>query len=221
MLPTNTFSRVRISTSAPTQSTLEGTIYVADPTTSLLVLNISPVQNTSINPSTLHAPSGSYRVIPISQITSFQLQALPPPSTSASPPPSENAFINTLPTAALQSRLTSELSKARAATLRLGPKGTSPVDQALFDSLARTMPTAWSGNRIIVSETYIIEKPYNPANIKLVNGSSGDIDRMKRVLDFEKHKVGLKFSKSVIDGKMDETGIGGGSAGKGSVKKGG
>lgn len=83
------------------------------------------------------------------------------------------------------------------------------------------MPTVWSGNAIVVSETYIIEKPYNPANVKLVNGASGDIDRMKRVLDFEKNKVGLKFSKSVIDGKMDGTGIGGGSAGKGSVKKGG
>lgn len=74
---------------------------------------------------------------------------------------------------------------------------------------------------MIVSDIYVIDKPYNPANVKLVNGASGDIDRMKRVLDFEKNKVGLKFSKSVIDGKMDETGIGGGSAGKGSIKKGG
>lgn len=214
-------SRVRISTSSPTQSTLEGTIYVADPTTSLLILNVSPTQNTSITPSNLHAPAGSYRIIPISQITTFQLQSLPPPSTSTSPPPPENASVNTLPTAALQSRLTSELTKARAATLRLGPKGTSPIEQALFDSLNRTMPSVWNGNRMIVSETYVIDKPYNPANVRLVAGASGDLDRMKKVLDFEKNKVMLKFSKSVIDGKMDGTGIGGGSAGKGSLKKGG
>lgn len=83
------------------------------------------------------------------------------------------------------------------------------------------MPTVWNGNRIVVSEAFIIDKPYNPANVRLVNGATGDLDRMKKVLDFEKNKVNLKFSKSVIDGKMDGTGIGGGSAGKGSVKKGG
>lgn len=83
------------------------------------------------------------------------------------------------------------------------------------------MPTVWNGNRIVVSETFIIDKPYNPANVRLVNGATGDLDRMKKMLDFEKNKVNLKFSKSVIDGKMDGTGIGGGSAGKGSVKKGG
>lgn len=83
------------------------------------------------------------------------------------------------------------------------------------------MPTVWDGNRIKVSETFVIDKPYNPVNVKLIPGASGDLDRMKKVLDLEKNKVGLKFSKSVIDGKMDGTGIGGGSAGKGSVKKGG
>lgn len=209
---------VRIGTSGPTSSTLEGTIYAADPTTSLLILNISPVQNTSITPSTLHAPSGAYRIIPISQITSFQLQALPPTPTTTtpvSPPPSD---LNTLPTAALQARLTHELNKARAQTLRVGPKGTSPLDQALFDALSRTMPTVWSGNKMLVSETFIIDKPYNPANVRLVAGASGDLDRMRKMLDFEKNKIGLKISKSVIDGKMDGAGIGAKTA---ALKKGG
>ncbi|KAK5946654.1 hypothetical protein PMZ80_000797 [Knufia obscura] len=206
-------SRVRVSTAAPSQSTVEGTIYVADPTTNLLVLNVSPAQNTAINPSTLHAPPGSYRIIPISQITSFQLQNLPQQQVSnAEPQPSQN----TLDTQALQNRLNREVAKLQSAQSRQGPKGTSPADQALFDSLSRTMPTRWHGNAMIISDTYIIEKPYNPASIRLMPGTSGDLDRMKRVLDMEKNKINLKISKNAIDNKLGDS-----PAAKGSLRKGG
>lgn len=205
--------RVRVSTAAPSQSTVEGTIYVADPTTNLLVLNVSPAQNTAINPSTLHAPPGSYRIIPISQITSFQLQNLPQQQVSnAEPQPSQN----TLDTQALQNRLNREVAKLQSAQSRQGPKGTSPADQALFDSLSRTMPTRWHGNAMIISDTYIIEKPYNPASIRLMPGTSGDLDRMKRVLDMEKNKINLKISKNAIDNKLGDS-----PAAKGSLRKGG
>jgi len=204
---------VRVSTAAPSQSTVEGTIYVADPTTNLLVLNVSPAQNTAINASTLHAPTGSYRIIPVSQITSFQLQSLPPQQT---PHAEQQLSPNALDTQALQNRLHREVAKLQSAQSRQGPKGTSPVDQALFDSLSRTMPTRWQGNAMIISDTYLIEKPYSSANIRLLPGASGDLDRMKRVLEMEKHKNSLKSSKNAIDSKMGDS-----PATKGALRKGG
>jgi len=205
--------RVRVSTAAPSQSTVEGTIYVADPTTNLLVLNVSPAQNTAINASTLHAPTGSYRIIPVSQITSFQLQNLPPQQT---PNPEQQPSQNTLDTQALQNRLQKEVAKLQSAQSRQGPKGTSPADQALFDSLSRTMPTRWQGNAMIISDTYIIEKPYASANVRLMSGASGDLERMRRVLDMEKNKNLLKSSKNAIDNKMGDS-----PAAKGALRKGG
>ncbi|KAK5085377.1 hypothetical protein LTR05_004661 [Lithohypha guttulata] len=208
-------SRVRVSTAAPNQSTVEGTIYVADATTNLLVVNVSPAQNTAISASTLHAPSGSYRIIPISQISSFQLQALPPAQMSNLELSPQR---NTLDTAALQSRLNREVTKLQTAQSRQGPKGTSPAEQALFDSFSRTMPTQWHGNAMIVSETFIIEKPYQPTNVRLMDGASGDIDRMKRVLDMERNKIALKFGKQQIDNRLGESPT---SAGRNNLKKGG
>lgn len=188
---------------------MEGTIYVADPTTNLLVVNVSPAQNTAISASTLNAPAGSYRIIPISQISSFQLQALPQAGTIDSSPQK-----NTLDTAALQARLNKEVSKLQTAQSRQGPKGTSPAEQALFDSFSRTMPTQWHGNAMIVSDSFIIQKPYGPANIQLIDGATGDIDRMRRVLDMERNKIALKFGQQMIDTRFEK----GGNA---NLKKGG
>lgn len=188
---------------------------MADPTTNLLVLNVSPAQNTAISASTLNAPAGSYRIIPISQISSFQLQVLPPlQSNNTEPSPS----LNTLDTAALQSRLTREVSKLQSAQLRQGPKGTTPSEQALFDSFSRTMPTQWHGNAMVVSDTFIIEKPYGPANVKLLSSASGDIDRMKKVLDMERNKIALRLGKDQIDNRLSDSQSGVGKAG---LKKGG
>lgn len=78
------------------------------------------------------------------------------------------------------------------------------------------MPTRWHGNAMIVSDTYIIEKPYTPANIQFMPGSSGDLDRMKRVLDMEKNKINLKMSKNQIDHKLADS-----PAAKGAIRKGG
>lgn len=212
---TDIVCRVRISTAPPNSSNVEGTIYVADPTTNLLVLNVSPAQNTAISASTLNAPAGSYRIIPISQISSFQLQALPSVQSSST---ESSASSNTLDTAALQSRLNREVSKLQSAQLRQGPKGTSASEQALFDSFSRTMPTQWHGNAMIVSDTFIIEKPYAPANVKLLPNASGDIDRMKRVLDMERNKIALRIGKDQIDTKLGDSPM---TVGKAGVKKGG
>lgn len=69
---------------------------------------------------------------------------------------------------------------------------------------------------MIISDTYIIEKPYASANVRLMSGASGDLERMRRVLDMEKNKNLLKSSKNAIDNKMGDS-----PAAKGALRKGG
>jgi hypothetical protein len=73
---------------------------------------------------------------------------------------------------------------------------------------------------MLISDTYLIEKPYNAANVRLGEGRHGDLDRMRKVVDMERSKATLKLSKNLIDGKMaaDNTSGKGMAAG---VKKGG
>ena len=67
---------------------------------------------------------------------------------------------------------------------------------------------------MVVSDTFIVDKPYGPANARFVEGANGDIERIKRVLDMERNKIRLKMDKSDIDTKM-------GSDGRSAMKKGG
>lgn len=80
------------------------------------------------------------------------------------------------------------------------------------------MPTQWHGNAMIVSDTFIIEKPYNPANVRLIGGAGGDIDRMRKVLDMERNKIALRMGKDQIDNRLGDSPI---AAGRAGVKKGG
>lgn len=205
-----TRKRVRVSTAAPNQSVVEGTIYVADPSHNFLVLNVSPAQNTAITPHSLTAPSGAYRVIPISQISSFQIQA---PAVNTEP---TEGVQNTLDVDRQYKRLQTEITRSKAAQMRQGPKGTTPAAQALFDAFSRTMPTRWHEDSMIVSDTFVIQPPYKVTSISLIPGTSGDLDRMMRVLDMEKNKIYLKLSKNRIDDQMGDA-----SPGKNTFRKGG
>lgn len=192
-------SSIRINLASPSQSTVEGTVYTADPITNLLVLNTNTTSSTPITSSSLAAPAGTYRIIPIASISSFQLLSLAPQPSET---PVNNAALNTIDTNAVQSRLQKNIQAQQAAQARVGPKGTTPTDQALFDALARTLRATWSGNSMLVSDTYLIEKPYGPANVRIIDGRHGDLERMKRVIEMEKSKVQLKLSKGLLDGKI-------------------
>lgn len=83
------------------------------------------------------------------------------------------------------------------------PKGISPMGQALFKAFSRTMPTRWQGTSMVVSDTFIIDNPFSgPASITLVDGATGDIERMRRVLDMERNKIELKLGKELLDKKL-------------------
>ncbi|OAP56330.1 hypothetical protein AYL99_09509 [Fonsecaea erecta] len=191
-------SRVRLTTTTPNQTTVEGTIYTADPLTNLLVVNTAASSTVSITSTSLAAPAGAYRIIPISQISTFQLLSLP-----QSPPVSANtSTLNTVDTNGVQARLARNIAGQQAARARVGPKGTTPVDQALFDALSRTHPARWSGNMMVISDTFLIDKPYGAANVRHAEGRDGDLDRMKKVVDMERQKITLRFAKGSLDGKL-------------------
>ena len=74
---------------------------------------------------------------------------------------------------------------------------------------------------MIISDTFMIEKPFNAANVRHIEGQSGDLDRMKKVVDMERSKISLRFSKGSLDGKMsaDASPVKGGA--NAGMKKGG
>ena len=77
--------------------------------------------------------------------------------------------------------------------------------QRLFDALSRTMPTKLDGDRIIVSGVIGIEKPYKPADVRLMPGAIGGHDlllKIRRVVDMERNKYNLRMSKNTIDQQM-------------------
>lgn len=48
---------------------------------------------------------------------------------------------------------------------------------------------------MIVSETFIIDKPYTSTSVSCIEEGRGDIDRMRRVVDLEVKKIALKMSE--------------------------
>lgn len=206
----------RIRVSIPS-STIEGTVYTVDPSTSLLVLNTSSstASTAAINTTTLTAPAGPYRILHLSQIQSFQVLTLPGSSSTNHTAPASDPLLDPN---ALQARLNHAISNLQSAQLRVGPKGTSPTDQALFDALSRTHPTRWEGSHMVISDTFVIEKPYGAVNVGFYSDNAGtrkgDLERMRKVVDMERNKCLLRLGQREVEGRMA------GQAGAGA-KKGG
>lgn len=74
---------------------------------------------------------------------------------------------------------------------------------------------------MLISDTFMIEKPYGAANVRHVEGRGGDLDRMKKVVDMERQKITLRFAKGSLDGKMGSEVSSGKGAVTADMKKGG
>lgn len=196
--------------------TIEGTVYTADPLTSLLILNTSNT-TANIHPTSLSAPSGAYRIIPLSQIQSFQTLSLPNPSETSSSNTTTSAAHDI---AAITHRLNANITAQQNAQARQGPRGTLPLEQALYDALSRTHPARWEGSTMVISDCFAIEKPYQSANVGYYHekdsaaasgeaqqnggggGFKGDLERFRKVVDMEASKAALRFGKGGLDKRL-------------------
>ncbi|OQR90231.1 hypothetical protein THRCLA_22568 [Thraustotheca clavata] len=69
-------------------------------------------------------------------------------------------------------------------------KNVSPMGQALFDALSKTMPCEWRGQSIQVMNEVVIDPPYATNTTKSANKQM--LERVKKVLDGELRKLRLK-----------------------------
>ncbi|EAW06567.1 anticodon-binding domain-containing protein [Aspergillus clavatus NRRL 1] len=181
-------ARVRISTAAPTTSTIEGTLFTACPITNLVAINTADKQS----------QAGDYHIIPVSRIQSFQLLSLAPnatdsPSFSHAVPP-----LHALDIRALRAREASAVGKLQEGEARRG-KGVTREAQDIFDAFSRTMPARWDGTNIIVADAVTIAAPYRVDDCRsIAAGDTAALARVRKVLEMERKKIELRNASATI-----------------------
>ncbi|KAK3175063.1 hypothetical protein OEA41_002309 [Lepraria neglecta] len=170
-------SSIRIQTTNPANPTLTGTLFTVCPLSNVLAL------------STLGGTTGSFRIIPLNNITSFTLTA--PPSITNPLPPIQPLNIN-----ALQARARAALEKAREHAKKINPQASKEA-QELFDAIARTLPTRWEKTDIVVMDQVVVKGP----GYKVEDCRSGRdtqphmLTRVKKVVDNERKRLAQKDTK--------------------------
>ncbi|BGP29033.1 hypothetical protein JCM10296v2_000769 [Rhodotorula toruloides] len=172
------------------QRDLEGALFAYD--SSFVVLASIPA-DTAARPSTpqpSNAPR-TFRFLRTSQITSVSV--LPSSSSSASlalPSPSTPLPSLSTSQADLQSRIDRAVAADRSARARIGQDVSSEA-QALFDAFAKTLPVRWAGKSIVVMDEVVVEEPYAVSNVKGAKGSGERVERVKKILEGLRTRLGL------------------------------
>lgn len=147
------------------QTTLEGTLFTADPLTNLIAITTTPPPPTPASASQSPLP-GDYRIIPISKLQSFQLLALAPESSSSSSAtttavsssaaqdlgqPGASTGLKKIDWNALRSRermaVDKELKKERSRGQGVGKEA-----QDIFDALSRTYVSPYFRLRKLIAQ---------------------------------------------------------------------
>ncbi|ODM17458.1 hypothetical protein SI65_07133 [Aspergillus cristatus] len=190
-------ARVRINTSSPAPSTIEGTLFTACPITNLVAINTKPSSNPA---DAKQAQAGDYRIIPVSRIQSFNLLSLSPSSNSPDGPSFTDAVppVQALDIRALKTREATAIGKAQESEAKRG-KGVTQEAQDVFDAFNRTMPTRWDGSNIIVADAVSIAAPYRVDDCRpLVAGDVAALNHVRKVLEMERKKIELRNASASI-----------------------
>ncbi|BGP12926.1 hypothetical protein JCM10213_004345 [Rhodosporidiobolus nylandii] len=167
------------------QREVEGSLFTYD---SSFVVLAAPLP-TSVSPAT--APKRSFHFLKTSQIKAVAvISTTPDPSL---PSPSAPLSATSSAPADVSARVEKAVVEDKKARARLG-QGVSPEAQALFDALGRTMPVRWAGKSIVVMDEVVVESPYGSENVKGGKGSADRVERIKRVLDGIRSRMGTPVS---------------------------
>ena len=83
------------------------------------------------------------------------------------------------------------LQLAEASLARVGV-GVTKEAQSIFDALSKTMPCTWKDKTIVVMEAVHVAPPYSiDSCASKSEGHSGALDRVKKVLQAERQRLGL------------------------------
>ncbi|KAG2446308.1 hypothetical protein HXX76_000896 [Chlamydomonas incerta] len=82
------------------------------------------------------------------------------------------------------------LQQAEFESSRVG-EGVTKEAQAIFESLAKTMPCVWRGKTIIVLDSVSVEDPYTPDATHSDADHAATRDRVRMVLHRERERLGL------------------------------
>jgi predicted metallopeptidase len=69
--------------------------------------------------------------------------------------------------------------------------GVTKEAQSIFDSLSKTMPCIWHGRNITVMDVVVVEPPYTVECVSTTSDHKGALDRVKKVLQAERQRLGL------------------------------
>ncbi|KAF2272137.1 uncharacterized protein EI97DRAFT_453249 [Westerdykella ornata] len=174
-------ARIRV-TCAPSNNTLEGTLFTACNITNAIAINCAPAPP---NPSApLASQPGDYHIIPFAHITSFELLG---PGERASPD-SGTGFESALPsigrvdTNALRAREEQTIRELKRKEAMRG-KGVTPEAQEVFDFISKRIPTRWDKTRIIINDAVVLEAPYGLDNVKAGKGGEGSLPFVRKTLE--------------------------------------
>ncbi|KAF2625119.1 hypothetical protein BU25DRAFT_412917 [Macroventuria anomochaeta] len=173
-------SRIKI-TCAPNNNVLEGTLFTACNTTNAIAINTAPAPP---NPSaSLFSQPGDYHIIPFAHILSFEIIGL----GERAPEPNAG-FDGAIPSiakvdmAALMAREEQTIREMKKKDAQKG-KGVSREAQEIFDTLARTLPTRWADNQIVVNDAVLVQPPYTLDSIRAPAGKEQSVVQVKKIIE--------------------------------------
>ncbi|KAH6644158.1 anticodon-binding domain-containing protein [Boeremia exigua] len=173
-------SRIKI-TCAPNNNVLEGTLFTACNTTNAIAINTAPAPP---NPSaSLSSQPGDYHIIPFAHILSFEIIGL---GERAREPAA--GFDGAIPSiakvdmAALMAREEQTIREMKKKDAQKG-KGVSGDAQEIFDYLARTLPTRWANDQIVVNDAVLVQPPYTLDSVRAPAGKEQSVIQVKKILE--------------------------------------
>ncbi|MCJ1363370.1 hypothetical protein MMC16_002477 [Acarospora aff. strigata] len=201
-------ARIRITTTIPTNNTLEGTLFTACPITNLIAINTASPTPTS--PTSASAPQpGTYHILPIPKIASFTLLSLAPPPSSPTTTTNNTTTTPDFTTAtpaltpidlrALSARAQTAITRLKTLDSRRG-RGVGREGQEIFDALGRTLPTRWSEQSIVVLDAVVIKPPYRIEDCVAGQGQGqqGALGRVRKVLEMERKRLADRSNRPAV-----------------------